>query len=295
MAGSLTQRLAIGALATVAALAALASARTGSTGADATEASSRAVVVVDDGLTRSSYCIRFSGEIDGLDALRLAGAEAVVAGFGSLGGAVCSIDGTGCSASACLTCQAPRHWNYLRAPAGSGQLAMSPVGASSVTVRDGDVEAWVWAASASAAAAPSVDQACGPRPTTTTAPAATAPTPGRSGAADPAHGAPIPPPASQPPTSAAGADGAVSTTTVLVEPSEQSSPGGSSSEEEHRTGGEPSADDLDEPATEQAAAGAGSPPGADGEGGSWLGFVVGLAMVGGLGTWAVVLRRRSTA
>lgn len=297
MACSSTNRLAVGALVVVAALVALASVHLGPSSADAASTGSRAVVVIDDGLRRSSYCIRFSGEIDGLDALRLAGAEAVVSSFGSLGGAVCSINGTGCSTSGCLTCQAPRHWNYLRARAGSGQLAMSPVGASSVTVRDGDVEGWIWAANAAPTAAPSVDSACGPRPTTTSSPPVTPPS-GSAGTPEPAAPEPAPPGVVDPPSPSPGIEPAApgDTTTSTdrsVGHADESTAG--DSERDSPGGTEPPVTSPDEPVSSQAAARTGSSAGSGGGEGSWLGFAMGLAMVGAMTTWAVVLRRRRSA
>lgn len=129
----------------------------------------RAVVVIDDGVTRREACILFTGTIDGIEALERAGADTVLAGFGGMGAAVCSIDGVGCSASACLTCQAPDHWTYLRAAAGSSMLTAAPLGASSSKLGDGDVEAWVWGTTVAPRPAPSVDDVCPARTPTTTA------------------------------------------------------------------------------------------------------------------------------
>jgi hypothetical protein len=140
----------------------------------------RAVVVIDDGVSRREACIVFRGTIDGIDALQLAGADTVLAGFGGMGAAVCSIDGVGCSSSACLTCQAPDHWIYLRGESGASSLTAAPLGASASKVGDGDIEAWIWGTTATPRPSPSIDDVCPARASTTTAapPATTRPTTG---------------------------------------------------------------------------------------------------------------------
>lgn len=137
----------------------------------------RAVVVIDDGVRRTSTCIRFgSSSLSGVDALRLAvHPDPVTASFGS-GEAVCGIGGVGCPASGCLTCQAPAYWHYYRAP-GGGSFRYSGTGGSTTSVGDGDVEAWVWGSTVTAGPVPSIDGVCGLEPPdeTPTTPTPTAP------------------------------------------------------------------------------------------------------------------------
>lgn len=106
--------------------------------------SNRAGVVIDNGSSVRRVCIHFNGTLTGVEALQRA-ARATVAPFGGLGGAVCAIDGVGCPGdNSCLTCRQPKFWSYSRAPSGSGGFSVSAGGASSSTVRDGDVEGWRW-------------------------------------------------------------------------------------------------------------------------------------------------------
>lgn len=106
--------------------------------------SNRAGVVIDNGSSVRRVCIHFNGTLTGVEALQRA-AQATVAPFGGLGAAVCAIDGVGCPGdNSCLTCQQPKFWSYSRAPSGSGGFSVSAGGASSSTVRDGDVEGWRW-------------------------------------------------------------------------------------------------------------------------------------------------------
>jgi hypothetical protein len=108
--------------------------------------SSRAVVVVDTGSNVYKKVVSFSGSsINGLEALRLAGADPETVGYSGQGVAVCKLFGVGHdpTRSSCLgTPSDPRYWAYFRAPAGSTSFSYSSVGAGASTVRDGDVEGW---------------------------------------------------------------------------------------------------------------------------------------------------------
>lgn len=105
---------------------------------------SQAAVIVDTGSSVIKKCITFSGTISGIQALQLAGMNPQTYGFGSLGGAVCSLNGHGCSAdSTCLTCGGSSYWAYHQASAGGG-FQYSRGGASNSTVSDGGVEGWQW-------------------------------------------------------------------------------------------------------------------------------------------------------
>lgn len=140
----------------------------------------RATVVVDTGSgTVWSACISFSGSISGIDALERA--EEVITDldpqydpYSGLGKAVCKLRGVGTDPPDCLG-KSVDYWSLSI----NGRVA--PVGASSVTVRDGDVEGWRYGtggtpraatAGTEAAAAPAVTTTK-PTPATTQPPAAT--------------------------------------------------------------------------------------------------------------------------
>ncbi|MEZ5170786.1 MAG: hypothetical protein R3A49_08595 [Acidimicrobiia bacterium] len=128
-------------------------------GVAAAAGSNSAGVVIDNGSSVRRVCIHFNGTLTGVEALQRA-ASVTVAPFGGLGVAVCAIDGVGCPGDkSCLTCQQPKFWSYSRAPAGSSGFSTSSGGASSSTVRDGDVEGWRWGGGKPAYA--SADEICG--------------------------------------------------------------------------------------------------------------------------------------
>ncbi len=167
MAPTRTRRPALVGMVALALLTALAATRTSpAAGTLGASGGSRAVVIIDDGNTRRQACLVFDGSLSGLEALERATGTVTTAGFGSMGAAVCAIDGKGCSPSACLRCAAPDYWHYFRSDAGTGSFGASGVGASATTVGDGDVEAWVWGASVSPPPRPAIDDVC-PKVTTT--------------------------------------------------------------------------------------------------------------------------------
>ena len=130
----------------------------------------RAAVLVDTGTEVKSVCVRFREEsISGIEALQRAAVDPVLQAFSGKGAAVCSLCGVGCPAGeSCLTCNAEgRFWSYSRAPAGTTTLRTSGVGASSTTVRDGDVEGWRWGLGG-APPFVTVQQVCGETAATTT-------------------------------------------------------------------------------------------------------------------------------
>lgn len=143
----------------------------------------RVAVVVDTGTEVKSVCVRFREEsISGVEALARAAVDPVFRAFPGKGAAVCSLCGTGCPADdSCLTCDSQgRFWSYSRAAGGAPGLRPSGVGASSTTVRDGDVEGWRWGLGGSPPFA-TVAQVCGdvvvPVATSTTGPSAAGPGP----------------------------------------------------------------------------------------------------------------------
>lgn len=103
-----------------------------------------AAVVIDTGSEVRKICVRFSEpELTGEELLRRAKVDAVFAEY-SIGQAVCSLCGTGCPADDCF-CESGttgRYWNYSRD--GEAGWQRSSLGASSTTVRDGDVDGWAW-------------------------------------------------------------------------------------------------------------------------------------------------------
>lgn len=109
-------------------------------------ATSGALVIVDTGNQIHRVVISFSGEsIDGLEALRLAGASPETVGYGSTGTAVCKLFGVG-HVAAPQTCLGnpsdQRYWAYYRSPSGANGFRYSGVGAGITRVRNGDVEGW---------------------------------------------------------------------------------------------------------------------------------------------------------
>lgn len=112
--------------------------------AGAEPATNHAAVVVDTGTEVKKFCLAFPEEsISGAEALRRVDADAVFASFGSRGEAVCALCGTGCPSSNCF-CDPKRFWAYHRAGPGGAPYSLSRAGASSTSVRNGDVEGWRW-------------------------------------------------------------------------------------------------------------------------------------------------------
>jgi len=182
----------------------------------------RAVVIVDGGGGARAQCVLFEEpSISGLEALRRAGFNPAVRGYGGEGGFVCGIDGTGCPTDdSCTTCQAPSYWAYFRSSGGG--FSYSSAGAGGAQVTDGDVEGWRWG-TGSAPAHRTVDSVCGPEAPPATAPPTAPPSGGGSGGGGSSAG-PV-----APSVPAAGAadpgDPDASTTTVLGETTTTTEPG----------------------------------------------------------------------
>jgi len=103
---------------------------------------SRVALVVHFGDSTIARCVSFDEtEISGYDVLARSGL-AITASFGPMGAAICAIEGVGCPAETCLTCQAPKYWSYWHAS--DGAWAYLQQGANLTAVRDGDIEGWAW-------------------------------------------------------------------------------------------------------------------------------------------------------
>lgn len=87
--------------------------------------------------------VTFEGSLSGLEALQASGLEVVTKDFG-WGVAVCAINGVGCPADNCF-CGGSKFWNYEYWDWSDSSWEGYPVGPSSSTVEDGDVEGWRWA------------------------------------------------------------------------------------------------------------------------------------------------------
>lgn len=106
------------------------------------------VVRHGDGRLTYVYVVYPEEEIAGIELLRRSGLDLVTVGFGGLGEAVCALEGEGCSAGECRKnlCQrnpdAP-YWQpcYQTAP---GEWRAWRLGASSATIRDGEMYGWSW-------------------------------------------------------------------------------------------------------------------------------------------------------
>lgn len=125
--------------------------------------------------TTITRCVEFNGsEISGYDLLMRSGLD-IVADFGSgMGAAICSIEGEGCPVNECLTCATPDYWSYWRLT--DGAWSYYQAGASTSTVRDGDVEGWSWG-SGNPPPVLSFEQICAPPPTDTPPPPTDTPVP----------------------------------------------------------------------------------------------------------------------
>jgi hypothetical protein len=97
--------------------------------------------------------------INGLDLITRSGIDATLAPFGGLGGAVCSLNGEGCSSDDCFChsyASPAYYWNYY-IHSGDGWSAY-PVGPSSRTLTDGDVDGWSWTAAESGLPETNIDE-----------------------------------------------------------------------------------------------------------------------------------------
>lgn len=222
----------------------------------------RATVVIDTGVSTRTAIVTFGEDsISGFEALERAGASPVGRDFGgSLGLAVCALDGVGHSAgNDCLgTSGDQRYWSYNRAAPGATSWKYSATGPSNTRVYEGGIEGWRFGTGAS------------PAFPTVTPPLATG--------ADPPALATSPNPESVAPPARAtqGAAGLTSTTTAGAAPTVA----GATESTAKRNG-------------LAARAGTSTGPGATGSGSPTGVIVVGLLVVALVGTAAVIRRRRA--
>lgn len=102
------------------------------------------VVLFDEGDVLTE-CVTFEEEITGYELLERAGLSVVIKDYGGgLGFAVCKIEDLGCDypAKNCFCRGDDISWRYWYWE--DGGWVYSGLGASSRTVEDGDVDAWVW-------------------------------------------------------------------------------------------------------------------------------------------------------
>jgi hypothetical protein len=95
----------------------------------------QAVVVIGN----STHVVQVGGGISGIAALRAVASVETLNYGGSLGEAVCKINGVGDPA---VPSSCPGGWRYYRAQNGAGGWTYSGAGPSNTTVRGGDVEGW---------------------------------------------------------------------------------------------------------------------------------------------------------
>jgi hypothetical protein len=152
------------------------------------------VIQHGDGTLVYAYVQFEEEEISGIDLLTRSGIAATIAPFGGLGGGVCAINGEGCPADNCW-CESysnpAYYWHYYVLDTG-GWVEL-PLGASSRTLRDGDVDGWSWNADEHSLPATTIDEIAAlngvdrnppeptatetPLPTETPVPTATSPPP----------------------------------------------------------------------------------------------------------------------
>ena len=174
-----------------------------------------AAIVIDtgDGNVRK-LCLAFpEAEISGIEALRRVDTRPHrFETFNGKGSGVCMLCGVGCESGDCF-CDKSNYWAYHRAGPGDTRYQTSSLGASSTTVRNGDVEGWKWGPG-TAPVKTTVSEVCNvaeppartaAAPTTTASPPTTgAESPSTTAGPSAAEGAPAPSPTSVPaPTPAA--------------------------------------------------------------------------------------------
>lgn len=147
-----------------------------------------ALVVVHANGDINRQCVEFSeSEITGMAVLQRSGLDLNVDAGSGMGGAVCRLDGEGCTYPAddcfcqCKSSDSCVYWSYWYQQGGNWQY--SGLGAANFKVKNGDVQGWVWGKGAIGSGGtkpPAVkfDDVCAPPPTSTATPLPTdTPTP----------------------------------------------------------------------------------------------------------------------
>ena len=102
-----------------------------------------AIIVRAESGDVTQMCVSFEeAEITGAELLERSGIE-YVQDANSLGTAVCSIEGDGCSADDCF-CDYPTFWGYWTREDTADRWEFSNNGASDRTVRNGTLDGWSW-------------------------------------------------------------------------------------------------------------------------------------------------------
>jgi hypothetical protein len=111
----------------------------------------KAGVMIDFGNGDQAFIVvPFEEEsISSIELLERSGIPMLKVGFGGLGDAVCMIETVGCDISSCrrTLCKDGKpdaaFWQFMQQQE-NGAWTASPLGASSATVEDGDIDAWLW-------------------------------------------------------------------------------------------------------------------------------------------------------
>jgi hypothetical protein len=116
------------------------------------------VVQFEDGSRIYAY-VQFTEEsLTSQELLLRSGLDVVVAPYGGLGAAVCSIQGEGCPSSNCF-CRSYSHPAYFwRFYAWQGGWVEQPQGMTSRRVTDGSIDGWLWSAGDTQLPAVSIDE-----------------------------------------------------------------------------------------------------------------------------------------
>ncbi|NJL03709.1 MAG: hypothetical protein HC911_02080 [Chloroflexaceae bacterium] len=134
------------------------------------------VVVVSGDGTVTTRCVSFTTEtIRAIDLLRQSELALETQNDPGLGEFVCKIGQEGCPADNCACAYPPTYWRYWLKNADAQQWQFSGLGASSRTLRAGDVDGWVWSDTNVAPPVIAFADICpnAELPTATVAPAAT--------------------------------------------------------------------------------------------------------------------------
>lgn len=112
----------------------------------------KAGIVVQYGKKVRSDCVKFRGDISGIDLVRMSRFAQRIATF-SFGDSVCWLDGKGCKTKdpdRCSDCNPAdgtfdgKFWGYFVQDKGDADPDFSSVGASDRTLAHGSIDYWLW-------------------------------------------------------------------------------------------------------------------------------------------------------